>query len=323
VGRIIKRLLHDNEKEFMIMDFLWSLKNKAHRDLSYLLASPSLLMNTGSVPPISSQEWMTWFENAKDAIAEDDQHPDTLNQFVDTPRQYKLGLYAEDLFFYYLQNFSDYEVLVHDMQVFIGKRSIGAFDFIVRAPDGGIEHWEMAIKYFVQHTPDPDWSHFIGPGGRDSLQRKMNKMLKRQILLGDRPESQEGLREKGIPIPERKKIVSMGQLFGKFGVPFVPPHGGDPQQPTGMWIFIEKFLSYLKGSPERRWVYRKHPDWITPALCKTKEESMNADQTEEFLQKQEKHIMLCEMIPVPQGWQECQRWFIMPTDWKKVEENKS
>ena len=303
-----------------MFDFLWSLESHVHRDLAFLLASPSLLRNTEVVPAITSQEWMAWFLDAKDAIVEDAQKPQRLEQFVDTPRQYKLGLYAEDLFLYYLHHFSPYEVLAHDIQVFDGKRSIGAFDFIIRMPTGQIEHWEMAIKYFVQYTPSPEWSEFIGPGGRDSLQRKMNKMLNRQILLGDNPLAQEGLRKRGIPIPTRKRIISVGKLFAQYRSNFIPPHEGDPQQPTGVWCKQDVFWKYQQQHPQSRWVFRKHPRWIGPSLCAKKEESMNAEEAWEFVERQEKHVMFSELREVSQGWQEEQRWFVMPPKWKKEEE---
>lgn len=305
------------------MDYLWSLNNQAHRDLSFLIASPSLLDNTPLVPAISSQEWWDWFIETKDAIKIDSACPQNLNEFVDTQRKYKLGLYAEDLFLYFLKHFSDYKILTHDMQVFIEKRSIGAFDFIVQAKDGTVEHWEMAIKYFVQHTPSADWIHFIGPGGKDSLHRKMNKMLGRQILLGDHPAAQEGLKNKNIPPPQKKRIVSVGKLFEKFETPFVAPHDGDSLQPTGCWSFLERFIQYLKNTPTRRWAHRKHPFWVAPLLIENCDELMDVQHVKVFLHTQEKHTMLSEMIETPNGWEECQRWFVMPNNWKKVEKISS
>ena len=302
----------------MLIDFLWSLNNPAHRDLAYLIASPSLLQDTMDISVVSSQEWWEWFLAAKDWMAADDQNPENLNQSINTQRQYKLGLYAEDLVLYYLRNASPYELIAHDLQSFIGKRSIGAFDFIVRAPCGQIEHWEMAIKYFVQHTATNQWSDFIGPGGKDSLQRKMDKMLKRQILLGDRPEAQEGLQQKGIPLPTHKRILSLGKLFKAHHHSYVHPLHGDPTQPTGRWTKQSLFFEYLSQHPDRRWHHRKHPRWIAPTLLSTTESSMESHTLKTWLTEQKQHIMLSELKEVRQGWQECERWFVMPNTWKKL-----
>ena len=141
-----------------LLPFLWQLKSSVHRDLAWLLASPSLLAPSHDVPAISSDEWWTMFFNAFDWLLHEDQNPEHLLRFVDTPRKYKLGLYAEDLMLYYLRNGSPYTVLAHDLQVFQEKRSIGAFDFIVRTPNNTVEHWEMAIKYYLQYEPSPDWT---------------------------------------------------------------------------------------------------------------------------------------------------------------------
>lgn len=301
------------------MDFLWGLDNQAHRDLAFLIASPSLLANTARAPAISSDKWWNWFVSSMDAIKRDDTSPERLNAFVNTQRRYKLGLYAEDLFLYFLMNFTEYEILAHDMQVFIEKRSIGAFDFILRAKDGTIEHWEMAIKYFVQYLPSSQWVHFIGPGGKDSLHRKMDKMLGRQILLGDKAPAQKELLEKGIPLPQKKRIVSVGKLFSHLSIPFVHPVDGDPHQPTGCWAYLHQFLEYIQSADKHRWAYRKHPYWIAPILTKSEDTLMNDKNVVKFAKEQEKHAMLSELKKTPNGWEECERWFIMPDNWKKVE----
>ena len=272
------------------------------------------------IPAISSEEWWDWFVSSMDAIKRDDQTPENLNELIDTQRRYKLGLYAEDLFLYYLEHFSPYEILAHDMQVFIEKRSIGAFDFIVRAEDGIIEHWEMAIKYFVQYLPSADWINFIGPGGKDSLHRKMNKMLGRQILLGDRPPAQKGLIQNGIPLPQKKRIVSVGKLFSHFGTEFISPVDGDPNQPTGYWAFLHQFIEYVQKNTQYLWAYRKHPYWIAPTLSNNEHELMNHHEVLEFVREQEKHVMLSELKKTKNGWEECQRWFVMPNNWKRVED---
>ena len=220
-----------------LIPYLWQLRSPILQDLAWLLASPSLLAPSPNLPTISSSEWWTMFENAFDWILQEDQNPESLVQFVDTPRQFKLGLYAEDLMVYYLRNASPYTVLAHDLQVFHEKRSIGAFDFIVRTAEGTVEHWEMAIKYYLQFEGKSNWDAFIGPGGRDTLQRKMNKMLLRQILLGDRPEAKIQLDALSIPQPQSKRIISVGRLFSAWGVDAPPAHNGDSQQPTGTWIF--------------------------------------------------------------------------------------
>ena len=307
----------------MLIDFLWSLQNPAHRDLAYLLASPSLLDDTMDISVISSAEWWEWFLAAKDWIAADDRAPATLNQLVNTQRRHKLGLYAEDLFLYYLETASPYEVIAHDLQSFIGTRSIGAFDFLLRSPCGRIEHWEMAIKYFVQYTPSTSWKDFIGPGGTDSLQRKMNKMLKRQILLGDRPEAQADLQKKGYPLPELKRIVSVGKLFRAHHQPYVSPIHGAPEQPTGSWTHKTTFLQYLSDNPHKRWVIRQHPQWIAPTLLSYAQDSMSHKEVAHFLHDQQKYVMLSELKNVEHGWQEQKRWFVMPDSWERLDQGQN
>ena len=301
----------------MLLDYLCRIKSPEHRDLAWLLASPSLLRPSALVPAISSQEWHDMFMYAKDWIQHDSQSPARLKKWIDTPRQYKLGLYAEDLFLYYLHHCSPYTVLAHDIQAFDGKRSIGAFDFIVQTPKGVIEHWEMAIKYFVQVQPSHSWIDFIGPGGKDSLQRKMDKMLKRQILLSDHPKAQEGLQQRNIPIPTRKRIISIGRLFAHGNTKFVPPYSGDPLQPTGIWLKLKEFGFYLQQHQDAKWVYRKHPKWLSPICLLEENKGMDIHAVSAFLQQQEKHVMLSQVELQKHGWVETKRLFVMPDNWKR------
>ena len=145
-------------------------------------------------------------------------------------------------------------------------------------------------------------------------------MLGRQILLGDKKPAQEGLIKNGIPRPKRKRIVSVGKLFSHIDTPFIHPIDGDPNQPTGCWAFLHQFLKYLKEARTHRWAYRKHPHWIAPLLTKTEDLLMKYEEVYSFVENQDKYIMLSELEKTKNGWEECKRWFVMPNNWKKVEE---
>ncbi|MEC7988127.1 MAG: DUF1853 family protein [Myxococcota bacterium] len=305
-----------------LLPYLWQLRSSIHRDLAWLIASPSLLAPSRNLPVISSEEWWSMFLDAFAWIQYEDQNPDSLARFIDTPRQYKLGLYAEDLMLYYLEQASPYTVLAHDLQIFQHKRSIGAFDFIIKTPKGTIEHWEMAIKYFLQYEPIPDWSAFVGPGGRDTLRRKMDKILCRQILLGDTPEAKKQLHTLGIPHPQSKRVVSVGKLFGQWNSPWSQAHSGDSQQPTGKWIFQKDLRALLVQKSSSRWKILLHPKWLAPIIGIKSDSFLCSATLRSILETLTHHMMLAELHEGERGWEEHTRWMVVPNHWTKIVEDK-
>lgn len=307
----------------MNWEFLWSLQSPVHRDMAWLVASPSLLSSTENMAVISSQEYTDWFEASKDWIQDEDRLSFYLQDKVNTPRQYKLGLYAEDLILHFFEAHPFYELLIHDLQIFqdlpVGRHCLGAMDFIVRSKKTNeIEHWEMAIKYFLQLQPSTDWLDFVGPSGKDSMHRKLNKMLGRQLPLSLRPETIVRLEELGLPPPTKRRIMSKGRFFQQWNVAFEAPEGIDQNQPTGTWIRSKDFIQQFIFSP-KRWKIRRHPRWIAPYLTVNEAELLTTEQVLEAPLERERFLMLSEMVPCEKGWQEAYRWILVVDDWGRIE----
>ena len=300
-----------------IRSFLWRIQSPIHRDLVWLIGSHSLFQNSTLVPCVSSQMFQNFFLEAENWFLEEDKNPERLLAFVDTPRKYKLGLYAEDLFLYFLRYGSFYEVLAHDLQIFCGTSCIGAMDFIVQSKEGGVEHWEMAMKYFVQHHPSSDWKDFIGPTGKDNLERKLQKMLQRQLLLSQQNTAIDYLETLGIPKPTTHKIISLGLFFHHVDHVFIPPISGELNQPTGFWCQKSVFLE-RKNNSASLWFVMRHPKWLAPILTKQKHDLLSIEQLMEVFVSMEDFVMVAEMQCCEQGWEEIQRWIVVVDHWKRI-----
>lgn len=62
------------------------------------------------------------------------------------------------------------------------ERTLGAFDaLVVQANE--VEHWEMAVKFYLQTESSPHWHHCVGPGVRDRLDIKGTKTFLQQLPL--------------------------------------------------------------------------------------------------------------------------------------------
>ena len=290
-------------------------------DLIWLIRSPSLFGPSQTVPCISSGEYKDWYDNHCHWLFHPTFDVNDLWTFINTSRRYRLGLYAEDLIRYFLLKSPQFDLLAHDLQIFENKESVGALDFIVRLPDGSVEHWEMAMKYFLQYSPSSNWRSFIGPDGKDTLERKMKKMLDRQIHLCRRPAAIEQLSKKGIPIPSKRRILSLGRFFQAWGQKFVAPKSGDKNQPTGTWIRQAEFAKYTK-SCKSLWKIRIHPDWLAPFMTSNQKELMDGPQISSWSQmnlvQQTDYAMLSEMMPCEDTWKEIHRWIVVADKWEKI-----
>jgi hypothetical protein len=293
---------------------IWTLPTRAHQDLWWLLTAPKII-HDDSGTTISRQEQSTWLHDAWAWIQRDAIHPENLLEWVNNVhRRRKLGLYAEDLLHYYLHWGSKWRVRWHDVQIREDKRSIGALDFILEH-DGQTEHWEMTVKFYLQHTPTGHWKDFIGADERDSLHQKWTHFYDRQLPLVQHPATLARLKEDGIAVPDRSRIWHCGLIFSEWNTPFIPPEQtswgqSDPAQPVGQWIRRRDFVQHFFNS-SKRWAVRPHPHWLAPIETDDALDCIGImDQPME-----RGFLMLAEMVPSRFGWRECGRWVLVKNTW--------
>lgn len=293
---------------------IWTLPTQAHRDLWWLLTCPNIIENSGA-SGIDTPEKSSWLEDAWNWIQRDAQCPANLTQWVQHPhRQKKLGLYAEDLLHYYLQWGSPWHVRWHDVQIQEERRSIGAIDFILEH-NNLVEHWEMTVKFYLQHKPTGEWTDWVGADQRDSLYKKWHHFHTKQLPLGRHPATISQLIQANLPTPQQSRIWHCGMLFTEWNQPCVLPKPSaygtvNTKQPLGYWIrrrdFIQQFFS-----PKHRWVIRQHPQWLSPI------ETADAQSTVEIMDTPSPRgfWMLAKMIAHNDGWREEQRWVLVDDNW--------
>ncbi|MBM7036527.1 DUF1853 family protein [Vibrio ulleungensis] len=93
----------------------------------------------------------------------------------------RLGFYYQDCVKSMLDHSHSYQIVADEVQFNHNGQTVGALDFVVQRLDleeQPLEHWEVAIKFFL--LLDGYWH---GPNARDRLDLKLNKMVKKQLLL--------------------------------------------------------------------------------------------------------------------------------------------
>ncbi len=133
-----------------------------------------------------------------------------------------LGIFNETLWQFLLSQLPNCQTIAANLQV-NGKKNgqpatLGEYDLIYQRKNQFI-HRELAVKFYLGMPGKADnamgspWQHWIGPGLRDRLDRKMDRLLHHQALLSDSHEGQEALSALGIVQPVVKEILIQGRLF--------------------------------------------------------------------------------------------------------------
>lgn len=130
-----------------------------------------------------------------------------LAQFIGEPPR-RVGQYFERLVHYWLAHVRKVEMVGVGQQVLDGKITIGEIDFLFVDEAGELNHWEVAVKFFLHH-PDRPGSHYPGPNARDDFERKATKIFGPQL----------GLSETSHPDVTVRRAFVKGQVFYHPAVP--------------------------------------------------------------------------------------------------------
>lgn len=172
----------------MDLIFFEQIKNRTVRDLYWLIFEPSPLLRMPvafDLPLFPSELYEEWKMKSYDYFEKLEHAPKQLNQFVDRPKNKRLGFYCESLFSFFLQTFPGIELWAQNIQIIEAKQTLGEIDFIFTWQDK-VFHVELAVKYYLllPGLSAMSASNWIGPSRKDNLYKKLSKVQERQLSLG-------------------------------------------------------------------------------------------------------------------------------------------
>lgn len=200
-----------------LSSLLAKLTDATVRDLAWALASPNLLSGTVCDSTLAPSD--AWYQGLlndyQPRLLALDQDPEVLH--LHCAPQRRLGLYFEALWHFFLLDSPRFQVLAHNWQQVVDGTTVGAFDFLVwDQQTQGIEHWELAVKFYLISQQEAAFDHAFGINPRDKLRRKHQHMLNCQLMLGNHPHVAPKLTALGL-LPQRKRLILKGRLY-------YPPH---------------------------------------------------------------------------------------------------
>jgi hypothetical protein len=313
------------KNESLIGTLMHTLTGPAVRDLAWAIGSPTLLNPDDSA--FSGQVLDDGFFAARLAEAEPwlrelDRNPEPLHAFIEARHSHRLGHYFENLIEFWLRHAGVSDLRAR-LQVGEAGHAVGEFDFVFRQDVwGGWQHWEAAVKFYLQEAPIAEWQHFIGPNPSDRLSDKLHQLFDKQLMLGKTPAGRGALGTDDTPAP---RAFVKGYLFFPAGVerPSVP--GLSANGLCGWWLRHGTApLPTHHGSP--RWKLLHRLAWLAPARA-TADDVKTMFDTAHMNTIVERHftrapttsrapLLLAELAPGPEGvWNEIARGFVVSAQW--------
>jgi hypothetical protein len=285
--------------------------NAVARDLWWAASSPPLMTNVARLPQLSHSRRVALQEKILPAVHRlEAMNLEAAMATVDA-QEWRVGYYFEALVAHWLQHLSGWQLLATNHPVRQDKRTLGAYDFIVRNANGQAEHWEVAVKFYLRREESPEWHNWVGPNQRDSLDKKVNRMRDHQLVLSRRDVGQAVLHELGVAHIHHQVALLKGYFFTEWGTSSAGPMGSTSDA-EGRWADAHRLPELAHAFPESRWVHREKPFWLAP-LHQVQLES-ETGRLPEDVQRPE---MWARMKRAPNGsWDEAERWFLVPRDWR-------
>lgn len=233
------------------MNFI-ALKNLHLQRIWWAINSPSLL----DYPQVT--DYILHAQHKEDIAAillKEDENPALVNAHFAALGPMPMGRYFEQLLFYIINRDPHYEILAENRQLFEGKITIGELDLIIRNKESGaLEHWEIALKFYLQVENNPAAVHMLGPSTKDNLQKKLLKLMEAQLPLSQKPEIQAE-----FPSVQAKLFVK-GVFFYPWQKPACLSDGVNPQHLQGFWLKLAELESIENYGTH--WQLKIKPAWI-------------------------------------------------------------
>ncbi|GAB1620356.1 DUF1853 family protein [Agarivorans albus] len=177
-------------------------KKAWENDLHWCLNAPALLPH--ALPFMVDSTWQQqWQWTLKEHLP----------HIAEPQANSRLGLYFEQLWRSLIEAHPEWQLLADNVAVQQHGQTQGAIDFLlVNHQQQQIEHWELAVKFYLARNASPCASDYLGPNQQDRLSNKLSKLLLKQIPLGKHPQIQ-ALAQNYANYSFKQRIVLPGYLF--------------------------------------------------------------------------------------------------------------
>ena len=221
-------------------------RSKLYRDVTWCINSP----------PLAIQDTDTWPENR---WFEQLSVPDF--EVID-PGPNKLGFRFEQFIKQWIDHHPDLALVAANVQIFDDKRTIGELDLLV-TNGGELEHWEVAIKFYLGTGDGLDTTSWHGPNPEDTLAKKVDRLSTHQLLLTEHPATRQLLADNNWQ-PRKVRCFLKGRLFYPLDGSIVEsPAGANPNHLKGWWQTADDFCNQARDT---HYLLLEKSDWMSTII---------------------------------------------------------
>ncbi len=242
------------------------------------------------------------------------------------PPAYRLGRQFEDCIERLLQYSNNIQRQQRNLIIKGESRTLGELDCLYESTNGECIHLELAIKFYLcnvsLNAPFAELSDFIGPGGKDRLDKKWLRLLQHQLQISSTPEALAAIHAAGFSAPTKRELLLTGLLFYPYQdwqtcLPAIKSL--NPQHNRGWWLFQHQIDQLLNEGdisflilPRWHWIgglyHYESPTPLThQALADIISQGSEANM-----------IAIITWDNERQHWKELSRGFIVPNNWPEI-----
>jgi len=245
-----------------LQDTLKQFQSPHVRDLAWAILSPSLMKTTDHAQHFSETFFQHAFAEILPHLNHLDQNPAPLQQHLEHTTNHRLGPYFERLWLYWLRHNPRYQCLAHNVQIREEGRTLGEFDMIVQDGESGeIEHWELAIKFYLGIPPLNNETHWFGPHQKDRLDLKYHHLVEKQLKLSKQALAKDYCQAQGWDIA-RTRLLSKGRLFYPLNAEYSRPSNIEKDHLTGRWVTESAFQRLFSQNRDVCFHWLNKDEWM-------------------------------------------------------------
>lgn len=301
-----------------MMNLLSSFRDARVRELVWIMAAPGLFTeNAAPGFPVTDDLRRDTLTQAMPQLLALDRRPAPLHTWMTLHNPQRLGRYFETLLKYWLTYLMDGQLVAANLPVKVGNMVIGEYDFLWRDAAGALQHWEAAVKFYLQVEAAAGLTGYIGTLCQDRLDLKFAHLRDKQLKLATTPAGAAVLPHAGEAVCAR--AFFSGWLFYpkdlKGQIIYAPEIS--PQHLRGWWLRWHK--TAFNTSCGLHWKILPRLEWLTPTIQFSQERLQSGT---DFSAALNIHFALSTAPLLVAGlnltesiWQEVTRGFIVSPAW--------
>lgn len=313
----------DTPEQQLQADLIWAANSPDMMNIaafsgtaSNTLSSASPLHSVSQSPAnIGLHNWLT-----------NNDHAPAIRAVLQQAPPHRLGIYYERLWQTILELYPGFQLIAKNLPIIKDRRTLGEMDFVYYCHHRQRHvHLETAVKFYLgvpessthklPTTTASQWTQWLGPGCKDRLDIKFNRMIDKQTRISTTETGISTLKKLDVIQPLRE-ICLKGYFFYPLNEAMPAPQQSHQNHARGHWLALQD-INLLEN--QSAWHIMKKEQWLAPVLLKNNStllsrQNLNSE-IESRLSDNPFPVMVAKVHASNGAYIEQGRYFITPNGW--------